>query len=138
MLRTGLLQEHLLSAGVSEPLLNQRLYSACSNTVPGFTFTSREIMQTNREQRSGTTQTPRKQERAQRPESTCSAPAAHVPPADFWGRPKGPSNPPGGKKYTYPLPMYICSLKIHISPALKTTYTLPRSETSTLVSKERT
>lgn len=35
MLRTGLLQqeEYLLSAGVSDPLLNQKLYSACSNTV---------------------------------------------------------------------------------------------------------
>lgn len=32
MLRTGLLWEHWLSAGASEPLLNQRLYSACSNT----------------------------------------------------------------------------------------------------------
>lgn len=33
MLRTGLLREHLLSVAVSEPLLNRRLYSACSNTV---------------------------------------------------------------------------------------------------------
>lgn len=48
--------------------------------------------------------------------SGCSAPAAHLPPADFWGSPKGPSNPPGGKKYTYPLPVYIYSLKIHIFP----------------------